>query len=272
MTLEIHRELRVVPGNQYKGSSDVIFLLRIFHLQSQFQGPDALSFMIWEYLGGKRWNDTCTEEKVQNTRVSSSSGIPCFLLKELCWCCSCWMADVDLLGQSSPFPSLSVHAGAVWLHRFPIKYMAADASRVMPICLLAALPADAVINHCVTGWQCPSLTSGWLRRACFLPALTKKSSELRRAACFGNAALELQKSWVSNVLNFKRPFPHSNITKYLQTIKLGIRECTSSALLFHLPLPQSSVLCMQTASPVCCMRSDTKLLGKLCGVAIFFSF
>lgn len=40
----------------------------------------------------------------------------------------------------------------------------------MPTSLLAALPADAVINHPVTGWQCPSLAWGWLRRAGSLPA------------------------------------------------------------------------------------------------------
>lgn len=136
-------------------------------------------------------------------------------------------------GKAPPSP-LSVQAGAVWLYRFPIKYMAADALWVMPICLLAALAADAVINHCVTGWQCPSLTSGWLRRARFLPALTKKSSELRRAACFGNAALELQKSCDSNVLNFKRPFPHSSITKYFanyQARNQGMYILRSSVLL-----------------------------------------
>lgn len=175
-------------------------------------------------------------------------------------------------GKAPPSP-LSVQAGAVWLHRFPIKYMAADALWVMPICLLAALAADAVINHCVTGWQCPSLTSGWLRRARFLPALTKKSSELRRAAlemllwnCKNPA---IPTSWISNALFHTVVSPST-----LQTIKLGIRECTSSALLFfcHLPPPQSSVLCMQTASPVCFMRSDTKLLGRLCGVANFFFF
>lgn len=198
----IHGEVRVVPGNQYKGSSDVFFPSEDFPSAS----PEAPSFTMWEYLGGKRWNDTCTEEKVHNITVSSS-GIPCFLLKELCWCCSCWMADVGLLGQSSPFPSPSMQAGAVWLHRFPFKYMAKDASWMMPICLLAVLPADAVINHCVTGWQCPSLTSGWLRRACFLPAWQRKAVSWE-----GLLALEMLLWNCCKILHFQRlefPTPFS---------------------------------------------------------------
>lgn len=43
----------------------VLFPIRGF--RRQFQGPGVPLFMIWEYLDGKRWNDSCTGEKAHNS-------------------------------------------------------------------------------------------------------------------------------------------------------------------------------------------------------------
>lgn len=83
----------------------------------------------------------------------------------------------------------------------------------MSTCLLAALSADAVINHRVTGWQCPSLTSAWLRRARFLPARQRKQWAAKGCwlwkRCFRTAA----KSCTFNNSNFQYPFPCRGTTK-----------------------------------------------------------
>lgn len=177
-------------------------------------------------------------------------------------------------GKASPFPSrvgVSWCGWAVRLHRFLFKYMAAHASWMMPTCL----PADAAINHCVTGWRCPSLTSGWLRRACFLPAWQRKAVSWE-----GLLALEMLlwncckiQCCISNDLNFQCPFPHRSITKHFANYHAGTEGMYIlwSSAPFSPATPQSSVLacgCLCRQQALCVLwQADTKPLERLCGVA-----
>lgn len=55
----------------------------------------------WEEVEYSHW------EKMNNNTVSSRGlrAFSCSLLKELCWPCSCWVADADEVGQGPPVPS-----------------------------------------------------------------------------------------------------------------------------------------------------------------------
>lgn len=220
----------------------------------------------WEHLGGKAWS-TCTGKKMNNNTVSSGGLriFSCFLLKELCWSCSCWMADVGLLGQGPPFPSW-VPASCGACTDFPLNTWLHIRQGWCPLVLLAALSADAVINHRMTGWQCPSLTSGWLRRARFLPAWQRKAVSWE-----GLLALEMLLWNRCKTLHFqwlKFPFPSRSITKYFANQQAGTQgtcELWSSATL---PFASPSRRCAgqwlnkQTASSACCMATRHQAIGE----------
>lgn len=137
--------------------------------------------------------------------------------------------------------------------------MAAYASwRMMPTSLLAALPADAVINHQVTGWQCPSLTWGWWRRARFLPAWQRTALSCSPGKrCSGTAAKPCISSNIS----------HAEISQSaLQMSKLGHSGNVQTPLFCSFLIHQA----LEAFQPVVWLW-DTKPLEKLPGTAEDFS-
>lgn len=129
-------------------------------------------------------------------------------------------------GKAPPCPPDPALCRAIHV---PLKPRAAYASWMMPTSLLAALPADAVINHQVTGWQCPSLTWGWLRRVCFLPAWQRAA--LRGAGLLAGGVLlrNLRKA-----PRFQQHSPCRNVTNcFANQQDGGLREWANSIILQH---------------------------------------
>lgn len=120
----------------------------------------------------------------------------------------------------------------------------------------------------------PLIDFGVIKKGSLSPCLTKKSSELRRAACFGNAASEPLQNPAFPMTQISNALFHTEVSlSTLQTSKLGLGECASSSLLQlpHSPAPWGSVLGSAWISKLQAEHvvwlPNTKPLEKLCGTA-----